>query len=706
VRADVEDSPISTATGRLRVGTRTATAGSARCRQVLPLCALAAFTAIPGGAATAPAVPAQPQGVEEIVVFGRSLDRHGVAQAASEGAVGGADLVVRPMLRVAELLEAVPGMVAVQHSGSGKANQYFLRGFNLDHGTDFTTYVDGVPWNLRSHGHGQGYLDVNGLVPEVVERIDYRKGPYRADTGDFAMAGASFISTIPRLPAPFASVEAGDDHWTRLAAGGTADLAGDGALTGIVERRTGDGPWELEESLRHVALWSKYTRPTAAGTLTATLSGYDARWRPTEQIPERAIGTAACEDPFCTLDPTPRGRTTRWIAGTTLEGAAWRASGYAQFYDWAMQSNPTLDFQINQFDRRWTFGGSYAHTLVDDARIGIVGGAEFRHDDIRDVGVDAFDAGRRVAGIGRNAIDETSAAAYGEARWSPLAGLRLLAGLRADSYAFDVDARAPGSADGSRTDSRLSPKAGVAWAATDALELYANWGRGFHSNDARGVVDATSPVAGMAPGTGYEGGLRAGIGPLTLTASQWWLELDSELIFVGDSNSVEPRGASRRRGYEFTLFWQPLDWLGIDAVYTGSRARYRANPEGRHVEQSVENAGQFGIAATRGAFEASLRIRHLGEYALTPDNAQRADTHTTVNARGAWSLGRFTVYAEVLNLLDDDGQDIVYWYEAYVPGVDPPGQTSADIDCAVADCRVSRAEEPRTVRAGVRIRLH
>lgn len=144
-----------------------------------------------------PGEQAQPsQTIEEIIVFGRSLELIGAAQAASEGTIGGADLLVRPMLRVAELLEAVPGMVAVQHSGSGKANQYFLRGFNLDHGTDFTTYVDGMPWNLRSHGHGQGYLDVNGLIPETVEGIDYRKGPYRADVGDFAIAGSPFISTI------------------------------------------------------------------------------------------------------------------------------------------------------------------------------------------------------------------------------------------------------------------------------------------------------------------------------------------------------------------------------------------------------------------------------------------------------------------------------------------------------------------------------
>ena len=242
--------------------------------------------------------PAPP--IEEIVVFGRSLELIGAAQVAREGTIGGADLLVRPMLRVAELLEAVPGMVAVQHSGSGKAHQYFLRGFNLDHGTDFTTYVDGMPWNLRSQGHGQGYLDVNGLMPEIVARIDYRKGPYRVDVGDFAMAGSSFISTIETFDAPFAALEGGENGWLRLAGGGTTTLGNDALLTGMIERKSYDGPWELEEGLAHTALWAKYHQPTEFGLLAVTVSGYDGDWTPSEQIPGRAIGTAVCEGEFST----------------------------------------------------------------------------------------------------------------------------------------------------------------------------------------------------------------------------------------------------------------------------------------------------------------------------------------------------------------------------------------------------------------------
>jgi outer membrane receptor protein involved in Fe transport len=646
---------------------------------------------------------AQPDdGLEEIIVFGRSLDLVGSAQAASEGTVAGADLLVRPMLRVAELLEAVPGMVAVQHSGSGKANQYFLRGFNLDHGTDFTTYVDGMPLNLRSHGHGQGYLDVNGLLPEIVDRIDYRKGPYRADTGDFAMAGASFITTIDRLDAPFTALETGEEGWLRVAGGGTLDLDNEATLTGLIENKQYDGPFQLHEGLAHTSFWGKYRRPTDFGALAITVSGYDGNWHPTEQIPERAIGTDVCADAFCTLDLTPDGDTKRWIAGAQLEGDVWEASVYAQYYDWFMQSNPTYDFQINQFDERWTTGGRYERTIVESDGVAVTVGGEFRYDDIGDVGVDEFDAGEFVANISHNSIQEMSLGAFIEASWSATDRLRLMAGLRGDSYDFDATAKTPGSFEGSATDSRVSPKVGVAYTVSDKVELYGNWGEGFHSNDARGVVNPVDPLAGLAPGTGYEAGARFELGAVKLTSAYWWLNLDSELIFVGDSNSVEPRGGSRREGYELTAFWQPVDWVGIDAVYTGSRARYVDNPDGPRIEGSLEHAGQLGISAIKDRWEASLRLRYMGEYALVPDNSQRAEAQTSIGLRGAYKFGRATWYAELLNVLDEDGKDIVYWYEAYVDGLDPPGLTSEDVDCDVTNCRMSRAEEPRTLRVGLK----
>ena len=340
--------------------------------------------------------------LEEVVVFGRGEALIGKADAASEGAVGGADLSVRPLLRVAELLEAVPGLIAVQHSGSGKANQYFLRGFNLDHGTDFTTCVDDVPMNMRTHGHGQGYLDVNGLIPEVVDRIDYRKGTYRADIGDFSMAGSSFMTTI-RDVKPFLALETGDYGWQRAAAGASLDV-GEGELMGVAQWKAYDGPWELPEDLQHQSMWAKYVRPLGSSTLELSLSGYHAQWRPTEQIPERAIGTSVCEDAFCALDPTATGETLRWIGAARLLGDGWRASLWAQYYDWNMVSNATYDFQINQFDRRWIGGGRYQRELELSDTLTLTAGVETRYDDIGNVGLQHTEAGRVLEDISRVAV--------------------------------------------------------------------------------------------------------------------------------------------------------------------------------------------------------------------------------------------------------------------------------------------------------------
>ena len=659
-----------------------------------------------GGVASPGAVQSGEQ-PDEIVVFGRGLELVGTAETASEGSVGGADLLVRPMLKVAELLESVPGLVAVQHSGSGKANQYFLRGFNLDHGTDFTALVDGMPWNFRSHGHGQGYLDINGMMPEVVERIDYRKGTYRADLGDFSMAGAAFITTIDRLDQPFVALEGGDFGWRRLAGGGTLELENDATLTGMAEHKQYDGPWEQPENLDHTALWGKYARPTAAGRLAITAWGYHATWIPTEQIPERAIGTAVCANEFCALAPTSTGVTDRWITTAVLDGDKWRASAYAQYYDWKMQSDPTYDFQLNQFDRRWTTGGKYNRTVLQTMALELNVGGDFRYDDIGNVGVDHWNRGQYVENIAQNAIKEGSLGVYAEATWQPTDKLRVLGGLRGDIYTFDVTAKNDHSFAGNENDSLASPKVDVAYALTRSAEFYGSWGKGFHSNDARGVMNVAEPVPGLSPGTGYEAGSRFSLGALKLTAAYFWLNLDSELVFVGDSNAVEPKGASRRKGYELTAFWKPLDWLGIDAVWTGNHARYVDNPDGPYIEQSVENAGQLGIAMTRKNWEGSARVRYLGTYPLTPDNAHRAGDETDVNLRGAYTIGKVQVYGELLNAFDEHGKDVVYWYPAYVAGLDPPGETSETIDCdsGAVNCRMSRAEEPRTLRLGVKIRF-
>ena len=638
----------------------------------------------------------RPDQLQEVVIFARGENLIGRADAASEGAVGGADLSVRPLLRVAELLEVVPGLIAAQHSGSGKANQYFLRGFNLDHGTDFTTYIDDVPMNLRTHGHGQGYLDLNGLIPEVVERVDYRKGPYRADVGDFSLAGASFMSTLKRLSSPFIALESGQYGWQRVAGGGTYGLGG-GDLTMVGQWKTYDGPWQLPEKLNHESIWSKYAHPTSLGALEVSVSGYHATWHPTEQVPERAIGTAVCANAFCALDTTAIGETTRWVASARLLGDTWHATLYGQYYDWHMLSDPTYDFQINQLDRRSLFGGRFERSVVHETKFTLNVGAEGRYDDIGRIGLQHTVGGVLDSDLGRYGATEGSISPYAEVTWNPIAPLRFLGGARADYYSFNVRSKQAGFDSGDETAHIVSPKLGIAYAVNGNVELYANWGRGFHSNDARGVaapVAGNDPVPGLVRGKGQEVGARFQAGALTLTTTYWWLDVASELKFVGDSNSVVPSTPSKRRGYELVAFWRPLQWLAVDSVWTGSHARATNSPGFEYIAGAVESAGELGVSAVQNRWEASVRVRYLGPYPLIEDNSLRATGETMINLRAAWKAAHFTLYAELLNVLNDDGKDIVYYYPTHVEGLDPAG--------VEVDGRVSRAEEPRTLRAGIK----
>lgn len=635
----------------------------------------------------------------DIVVFGRGEDKIGKAGAASEGSIAGSDLLIRPLLRVAELLEAVPGMVAAQHSGSGKANQYFLRGFNLDHGSDFTTYIDGVQMNLRTHGHGQGYLDLNGLIPEIVEREDYRKGPYRADGGDFSLAGAAYISTISRFDIPWVSAEIGSYGWRRAAAGGTMHAPGtDGELALAGQVKIYDGPWQEPERLRHYSGFAKYSATTGLGRVTLSLQAYHGMWNPTEQIPERAVGTPTCPTVFCSPDPSARGRTDRVILTANLDGHDWSGVLYTQYYNWRMSSNPTYanadgtSAQIEQFDRRWVFGGSLRRNWMPMDWADVTVGVEGRYDAIGNVGVHHTDKGNFVDSLGVYRVGEGSVASFGELTVKPLPGVRIIGGLRGDHYWYNVEARDPQAAilgEGNGHSGILAPKAVIAWAPTGSLEFYANWGRSFHSNDARGAVHRASPVPLLVRGTGKELGARFQRPHFSLTATYFWLDVDSELRFIGDSNAVEPTGASKRRGYELVAFWRPFPWLALDATYTASHSRY---VNGDRIPNAFEDAASAGASVVLDDWSFSARMRHLGPYPLVEDNSIRDQGSTVFNVRAARKLGKAQIYGELLNLFDSRDKDMAYYYESYLPAV----------DAAPVEGRLSRVVEPRTLRVGVK----
>ena len=636
----------------------------------------------------------------EIIVYGRGEKRIGIAGAASEGGVAGADIDIRPLSRPGELLESTPGLIATQHSGGGKANQYFLRGFNLDHGTDFALYIDDMPMNFRTHGHGQGYLDVNGLIPEIVQRVDYRKGPYRADTGDFGFVGSSFITTRDTME-PFVLAEVGMYDYYRAVAGGSVKL-GTGDLLVAGQAKFNDGPWELPEAYKGYSAFTKYSAALGTGDFQASFNGFWASWDPTEQIPERTVGTLI-KNRYGSLDKTLTGRTERESLTVGYSDEAWKLTAWLQHYDWSLLNNFTffLDDPVNgdqrrQYDKLWGYGGRIERTFTLNDTLSLRTGTELRADDIGTVGLDHTITGQYDFTYSAFAVQETSAGLYAEAIWRPANGLMVIGGGRGDFYRFKTTPLAAGAWGGTVKASLLAPKIGLNYEVVPGVALYANYGQGFHSNDARGVTNPVSPAPGLVKGNFKEAGGRFERHGLIVTGVYWWSYIASELIYVGDSGAVEPSDPGRRRGYEVTAFWKPNSWLALDGVWTGTHSRYAGVPADQaYVPGALERSGELGISALFPEWNAALRVRYLGPHPLTTDNSVRGQPTTLINLRAAWTPHRgksWEVYAELLNALNSKSDDIDYYYATRFPGEPAAG----------VEDRNSRIVEPRQVRVGVK----
>lgn len=646
---------------------------------------------------------------EAIIVYGRALPQIGTAISGSQGVVGYRDFENRPLSRVGELVENVPGVIATQHSGTGKANQYFLRGFNLDHGTDFAGYVDGAPVNMRSHGHGQGYLDLNFLIPELIERIDYRKGPYFTDTGDFSAAGTVRFATTRRLARPMAMLTVGSHGYYRALGAGSAP-AGEGDLLVALEGTLSNGPWTLDENLRKVNALLRYGEGSERDGWSLAFSAYHATWNATDQVPERAIRSGIISR-WGNIDPTLGGRTTRLSVTANAAGDDFNATLYGVYYNFDLLSNftyflsdPVNGDQFRQRDRRGVFGGSLNKTLaltLGDLPVALDMGAEGRWDHVGRVGLYASVAGRTTGTVREDALDQYSGAIYaaGTARLSKR--LRLTLGLRGDLYGYNVRARSLPVNSGNGSAGMLSPKAALAWQATDHVELYANYGEAFHSNDARGAAIRFDPVSGdpaervklLVKARGGELGARVETSRLTASLVGFWLDLASELVFVGDGGGTEPNNASRRRGVEASIFWRPSAWLTLDLAATATRARLRHTAPGENrIPNSIKEAISAGAAVDfGGGLNGSLRMRHFGAAPLIEDGSARSNATTLVNLglyyeRSGWRLG-----ADMLNLFNARHADISYYYESRLPGEPTEG---------VADRHIHPAE-PRQLRLSI-----
>jgi outer membrane receptor for ferrienterochelin and colicin len=659
--------------------------------------------------------------IEKVTVSGRQVSLVGEAISASQGIVGQEEIRLRPILRTGEILEFIPGMVVTQHSGTGKANQYFLRGFNLDHGTDFATFVDGMPVNMRTHGHGQGYTDLNFVIPESVQSLNYKKGVYYADISDFSGAGSAMLNTTNSASTPLVSATVGEDNFLRIVGLGGVTINDTNRVVLAGEHNTYDGPWsDISEDLDKTNVLAKWVNKQDKAEFSLTFMGYDNSWNSADQIPKRAIESGLIDE-LGSLDTTVGGQSDRYSLSANWRSENLVASAYVMSYSMNLWSNftyflddPENGDQFEQVDDRTVYGGEasyrYEHSLLGKLSTTTFG-TQFRIDDIDEVGLYHTQARQRLGVIRSDEVTESSVGAYvnNETYWTQR--LRTVLGLRYDYFDFDVQNLAGVNANsidlspnsGASNDDITSLKASVVYTISPEWELYGAAGQGLHSNDARGTTiqidpssgDAVDAVDPLVRSTGIEAGLRGFIDEkLNASLSVWQLSLDSELLFVGDAGNTEASRASKRKGAEIALYYQLDQNWSIDLEYAYTDAAFTdASSEGAHIPGAIKNVVQAGVSAQfdNGLF-GSLRARHFGERPLIEDNSITSDASTVFNLRAGYKMNKWVLQLDVLNLTDSDAHDIDYYYAS---------RLSTDAQDTETDDIHYHVIEPRTLRATV-----
>ena len=630
------------------------------------------------------------QVVEKVVVSGAQTTL-GVADAASVGTVTQKQLEARTVYRPGELLESVPGLIVSQHSGEGKANQFYLRGFNLDHGTDLRTTVDGMVVNQRSHGHGQGWTDVNFVMPELASRLEYRKGPYFASEGDFSSAGSVNLKYADRLEKGIASVAVGQNGFRRALLADSPEIAG-GRLLYAFEGLHNDGPFVHPDNYRKLNGVLRYSQGDEGNGFNITGMAYKASWNATDQITQRAIDSGLIKNRFDAIDPTDGGAAHRYsLSGAwrkTDDGSSTRLNAYLIDNKLELFSNftyfldnPLDGDQFAQPDHRRTAGLNASHTrrflglgLESENTVGV----QLQTDNIFNGLLNT--KARQTIGVTRqDHINESSIGAYAEnaTRWTPW--LRSVAGLRVDGYRFKVNSDNPLNS-GSASDSAVNPKLSLVFGPWAKTEFYVNAGTGFHSNDARGATISVDPKSGdavdrvtpLVRSKGAELGVRGNWLPgLQTSLSVYQLDFASELLFVGDAGTTEASRPSRRIGFELANYYKLSDWLTVDADVAFARARFRgSDPAGNRIPGAVEGVASLAVAVEHlGPWFGAAQLRYFGPRPLTEDNSSRSNSTTSLNARVGYRFNpKMRVELDGFNLTNRRASAIDYFYTSRLPG--------------------------------------
>ena len=639
----------------------------------------------------------------------------GSSSAASEGVVRSENLQNLPLLRPGDALDTIPGMVVTQHSGDGKANQYFLRGYNLDHGTDFATSVDGVPVNMPTNAHGQGYADLNFLIPELVQRINYGKGPYFAGDGDFASAGSAKFQYRNSLDTNLADITVGSFGYQRALFAGSAPVTSqDGntkygdtttlssnapTLLGAVDLLRENGPWAEPEGLHHFNGLLRLSDGTSANGWSVDGVYYDASWRSTDQVPLQLIQSGQL-GMYSSLDPGDGGDSNRAILSgewhSEDDQGYLKTSAFVQHYELQLWSNftffelrPATGDQFEQVENRNIVGGQVIKGWVQSL---------FGHDSITEVGMQLRNDAIHVSllntqtripfgTVSDDLVNETAAGVYvqNDTTWNNW--FRSIVGLREDGIVMDMTAQAIPQNSGNASGSILAPKLSLIFGPWNKTEYFFNAGRGFHSNDARGVIGkidsttgtAASPVPALVGSFGEEVGIRTeAISGLQSSMALWKLDSDSELVYSADSGigSTTPNGASKRYGLEWDNHLIASDWLSLDANLAWTHARYATmndnGASGDMIPNAVNKVGLFSATMHQGAWSGGLETRYISEYPLTQDGSLMAPSSAVTNLRVQRIFThQLSIQMDVLNLFNRQYYDIAYAQDYQVTPTSP-----------------------------------
>lgn len=588
-----------------------------------------------------------------------------------------------PRSSTQDLLRMVPGLIIAQHAGGGKSEQIFLRGFDADHGTDINISVDDAPINMVSHGHGQGYADLHFIIPETIQSIDVVKGPYFARFGDLTTAGAVSFRTRDSIDKNILKVEGGQFNTYRALALIGDPLKIDGlSYYGAGEFYGTRGYFDAPQDMQRYNVFAKAIAPFEGSSLTASLMSFASSWDASGQIPERVVPTVGR---FGAVDDGEGGSTSRTTGIIKYETAgndpltltaSLTKYNFKLFSDFTFFARDSVrGDMIEQNDDRTVFGlkaeKRTTWSLTDDVIMQTRAGLNVRADDIH-VGLYEDSARIRHTTTVDADIAQHQIGPYVEQDiLLPFATVQL--GLRADYINFSVADRMTSSEAGSAQQLIMSPKTNLSLPVSNDATLFVNTGFGFHSNDARAVVLDKS--ASLPRAFGSEAGMRYGNSRdlFSASAALWLLDLDEELVYIGDEGTTEISGRTRRQGIDVELNVQPIEWLTLTSSLTLSKGRYRDMSEGEnHIPLAPDRTLTASASLDLKPLSVAMHVRHIGDRPANETGSVMALGYSVVDLTSHYDLGSYRIYASIDNLFDTEWNEAQFDTESRLRGESSP----------------------------------